>query len=77
MVLHGKERRLRPRPAPAFIRVAAVGQSSWERFLSDVLGGWIPVWLALPEIGFWHEEQPEPVTKVAEAETRMKYDRAA
>jgi hypothetical protein len=30
--------------------------------------GWIPKWLALPEIGFWHED---------EEEARTKYNRAA
>jgi len=77
VVLHGKERRPRPRPGPEFTGLAAVGESSWKQFLSDVLVGWIPKWLALPEIGFWHEEEPDPVTKEDQTETRTKYNQAA
>ena len=68
VVWHGKERRPHTRPEPEFTRLAAVGESSWKQFLSDVLVGWIPRWLALPEIGFWHED---------EEETQTKYNRAA
>jgi hypothetical protein len=74
VVLLGIERRPRPRPAAEFAQLAAVSESSWKQFVSDVLGGWIGKWLTPPEIGFWHEESPEPITKVAEARVN---DRAA
>jgi hypothetical protein len=74
VVLHGTERLPRPRPAPEFAQLAAVSESSWKQFVSDVLGGWIGRWLTPPEIGFWHEEGPEPITKTAEA---RRNDRAA
>jgi len=77
VVLHGEDRRPPPRSTAEFTRLAAVGQSSWKQFLSDVLVGWIPLWLAPPEIGFWHEEIPEPVTKDDDRVTRTKYEPAA
>jgi hypothetical protein len=45
----------------------------WSAFLSDVLVGWIGKWLNLPELGFWHEDMPESITKTKEGEIRMKY----
>jgi hypothetical protein len=75
VVLHGgTERRPQRRPASEFTQLAAVSESSWRQFVSDVLGGWIGKWLTPPEIGFWHEESPEPITKAAEARVT---DRAA
>jgi hypothetical protein len=77
VVMAAKERRARPRPAPEFAQPVGVGESSWKQFLSDVLVGWIPKWLALPEIGFWHEETQDTLAEIDEAETQMKYNRAA
>jgi hypothetical protein len=74
VALLGAERRPRSRPAPESAQLAAVSESSWKLFVSDVLGGWIGKWLTPPEIGFWHEDKPEPLSEVSEA--RMN-DRAA
>jgi hypothetical protein len=60
-------------PRSVFDAVADLGRSAWNRFLSDVLAGWIGKWLNLPELGFWHEEMPESITKTDEGQILMTY----
>jgi len=57
--------------------LAGLGQSAWKGFLSDVFVGWIGKWLNMPELGFWHEEMPESITRTNEGEIRMKYKRSS
>jgi hypothetical protein len=72
-----EDRAQQPEPRPVFAEVAGLDRSAWKGFLSDVLVGWIGKWLSLPELGFWHEEMPDSITKTNEREIRMKYKRAA
>ena len=55
--------------------LAGLGQSAWKGFLSDVFVGWIGKWLNMPELGFWHEEMPESITRTNQGEIRMNYKR--
>jgi len=57
--------------------LAGLGHSEWKGFMSDVLVGWIGKWLNRPELGFWHEEMPESITRKNEGEIRMKYKRSS
>jgi len=57
--------------------LAGLDQSAFKGFLSDVLVGWIGKWLNMPELGFWHEEMPESITRTNESEIRMKYKRVS
>ena len=36
---------------------------SWNGFVSEILVGWIWKWLNKPELGFWHEDLPGPISK--------------
>jgi len=57
--------------------LAGLGHPEWKGFMSDVLVGWIGKWLNRPELGFWHEEMPESITRTNEGEIRMKYKRSS
>jgi len=46
----------------------------WKDFLSDILGGWVGKWLDLPEIGFWHEDMPQSISRTNEGTILMKYE---
>ena len=49
---------------------------AWENvedFLSDVFVGWIGKWLNLPEVGFWHEDTPESISRTKKGEVVVKY----
>lgn len=35
----------------------------WNGFLSDIFVGWIVKWLDIPELGFWHEDLPEFISR--------------
>ena len=59
------------RPVPG--RLAGLDRSAWKTFLSDVLVGWIGKWLNLRELGFWHEDMPESITRADQGEIIMKY----
>jgi len=73
--IHDDELSLEPRPVIG--ELASFGRSAWKGFLSDVLVGWIGKWLNLPELGFWHEEMPDSITRINEGEIHMKYKRAS
>jgi hypothetical protein len=45
----------------------------WKAFLSDVLVGWVGKWLNLPEMGFWHEDMPQSISKTNGGKILMKY----
>jgi hypothetical protein len=61
---------------PALGELSGLHKSTWKGFLSDVLVGWIGKWLNMPELGFWHEEMPDSITRTNEGEIRIKYKRA-
>jgi hypothetical protein len=44
----------------------------WRNFLSHILVGWIGKWLSMPQVGFWHEDTPEPVSGTEKAEIVIK-----
>jgi len=46
----------------------------WKDFLSDVLGGWVGKWLNIPEMGFWHEDMPQSISRTNEGEIFMTYE---
>jgi hypothetical protein len=48
-------------------------RETWKSFLSDVLVGWVGKWLNLPEMGFWHEDMPESISRTNEGKILMKY----
>jgi hypothetical protein len=62
---------------PVFGEPAPLAQFAWKGFLSEVLVGWIGKWLNLPELGFWHEEMPQSITRTNEGEILMKYRRGS
>src|SRR5207249_549651 len=64
-------------PRPAIGELANLRRSAWKGFLSDVLVGWIGKWLNLPELGFWHEEMPQSITRTNEGEIQLNYKRAS
>ena len=64
-------------PTPLIGGLASLGRSAWKGFLSDVLVGWIGKWLNLPELGFWHEEMPQSITRTNEGEIHLNYKRAS
>jgi hypothetical protein len=45
----------------------------WNIFVSDILVGWIPKWLNIPEMGFWRQDIPESVSLADKGEIVMKY----
>jgi hypothetical protein len=46
---------------------------TWKHFLSEVFVGWIRRWLNPPEIGFWHDEMPDSVSRLGKGEIVMQY----
>jgi hypothetical protein len=40
----------------------------WKSFMSDILGGWIGKWLNMPEMGFWHEDVPQSISRAERRE---------
>ena len=42
--------------------------SYWKSFMSEILGGWIGKWLNTPEMGFWHEDAPQSISRAEKKE---------
>jgi hypothetical protein len=45
----------------------------WNGFISDILVGWIGKWLNMPELGFWHQDLPESISRQEKGEILMRY----
>jgi hypothetical protein len=58
--------------AEDFGRKSAVQQpdKQWKSFMSDILAGWIGTWLNPPEMGFWHEDVAQSISRAEENEKR-------
>jgi len=62
-----------PGDAVDAIQPASKRDERWKGFLSDVFVGWIGKWLNLPEVGFWHEDTPESISRTKKGEVVVKY----
>ena len=53
---------------PTGMHLGSKPDTQWRSFMSDILGGWIGKWLNTPEMGFWHQDVPQSISRAEKKE---------